>query len=174
MIPTLLDFDEMIQEIDHLEPLPQSTSRLASLLLDEDADLDEIVRVSSLDQALTARLLRMANSAASASRRDIVTPKDAVLRLGRGTILSLAMASSVQKQMGEAIPQYGLSEKALWRHSVAAAVAAELIPKYCKVNVPPESYAAALLHDVGKLVMCRFLSPEIMEFLRRAHEEGAG
>ncbi len=49
MIPTLLDFDEMIQEIDHLEPLPQSTSRLASLLLDEDADLDEIVRVSSLE-----------------------------------------------------------------------------------------------------------------------------
>ncbi len=172
MVAALVDIDELTKAIDHLEPLPQSTTRLASLLLDDDSDLDEIVRVSSLDQALTASLLRMANSAASAGRRNIVNPKDAVMRLGRGTILSLVMASGVQSRMVAAIPQYGLSERALWSHSVAAAVAAEVIPKFCEVPVPPEAYASALLHDIGKLVMCRFLSPEIMEFLRQAYEEG--
>ena len=89
------------------------------------------------------------------------------MRLGRGTILSLAMASGVQSRMVGAIPQYGLSERALWSHSVAAAVAAEVVPKFCKVPVPPEAYAAALLHDIGKLVMSRFLSPEIMGFCER-------
>ena len=95
MVATSLDTDELNQAIDSLEPLPQSTTRLASLLLDDDSNLDEIVRVCCLDQALTARLLLMANSAASASHWTIVNPKAAALRLGRGTILSLATASAV-------------------------------------------------------------------------------
>jgi HD-like signal output (HDOD) protein len=74
--------------------------------------------------------------------------------------------------MQQALPEYGLTEGALWRHSVAAALAAESAQPFCRASLPAETHAAALLHDVGKLVMARFLSPEILRILADAREKG--
>ena len=53
---------------------------------------------------------------------------------------------------------------------MAAAVSTEIARDFCQVEVPPESFTAALLHDIGKLVMGRYLSPDILGFIRRAQE----
>jgi HD-like signal output (HDOD) protein len=94
------------------------------------------------------------------------------MRLGTGTVLSLTVGAAVQARMQRAVPEYGLHEGQLWRHSMAAALAAQAVKEYSRYNVPPESFAAALLHDIGKLVMSRFLSPNVLEMLRRANREG--
>lgn len=64
-----------------------------------------------------------------------------------------------------------MSEGELWRHSVAAALAAESAPAFCDIELPPETYAAALLHDVGKLVLARFLEPSVLQLLAAAQEQ---
>jgi HD-like signal output (HDOD) protein len=46
------------------------------------------------------------------------------------------------------------------------------VPNFCQVEVPFETFTAALLHDVGKLVMARFLSPEILAHIRKARQLG--
>jgi len=102
----------------------------------------------------------------------IGTIREAVARLGVRTLLSLATAVGVQKRMGQALPEYGLTEGALWRHSVAAALAAESAQAYCTTPLPPETYVAALLHDVGKLVMARFLDADVLRLLAAAREQG--
>lgn len=168
--PSTIDVDAVIESAQSLEPLPASVARLASLVSDQEADLREIVEVISFDQALTGNLLRRANSAASASRNPIRTVHEAVVRLGTGTVLALAMSSSVSKRMSRGIPEYGLAEGDLWRHSVAAALGAETVRSAAKVPVPAEAATAALLHDVGKLVLCRFLGPGILNMLRLAAE----
>jgi len=94
--------------------------------------------------------------------------RDAVVRLGTGTTLSVATGTRMKKGMNRGIPEYGLPEGALWRHSVAAALAAEMSARHCTTRVPPESFTAALLHDVGKLVMRRFLYPEVSDLLGSA------
>jgi HD-like signal output (HDOD) protein len=78
------------------------------------------------------------------------------------------MSTSVSARMSAGIPEYGLAEGDLWRHSVRAALAAETIRSAAKVPVPPETSTAALLHDVGKLVLCRFLGPGILHLLKLA------
>ncbi len=93
-----------------------------------------------------------------------------MVRLGTGTVLALAMSTSVSKRMSVAIPEYGMAEGDLWRHSVRAALAAETIRSAAKVPVPAETSTAALLHDVGKLVLCRFLGPGVLHLLRLAAE----
>lgn len=55
---------------------------------------------------------------------------------------------------------------------VASALAAELERLVCSVKVPAESFTAALLHDVGEIVLCRHMQPEIMELLAEAQAEG--
>lgn len=154
-----LDRDLVAMATADLEALSPTTTRLAELIGGDDGSLEEIERIVSLDPVLTGRLLSYANSASSGSRT-VATVRRAVMQLGLGQLLAFAAAGSVRRQLEVALPQYGLSEGGLWRHLVASALAVELLPGVLKRPVPPESFAAALLHDVGKLVIARFLDAE--------------
>lgn len=164
----MIDLGALVQSALELEPLPASVTRLASTVADPDSDLQDVVEILEFDQALTGRLLRAANSASSASSSAITSVRAAVLRLGSGSILSMATASCVQTRMNHSVPAYGLGEGALWRHSVATALAAESVNRAAKRKAPPESFTAALLHDIGKLTLARFLDDEVVQILRRA------
>ncbi len=167
----MIDLDALAQAASCLEPLPVSVSRLAAMVCGEaPADLDEIVDIVQYDQALTASLLRAANSSWSASRTEITNIRDSVVRLGTSTVFSIALGINVKSRMARDIPEYGLSEGDLWNHSVAASLAGELLLQKAKHKLPPEIVTAALLHDVGKLVMSRFLGDDLLVVLGEAQE----
>jgi HD-like signal output (HDOD) protein len=166
----MIDLDRLIEQANELDPLPASAVRLAELVGSLDCHLGDVAELIEFDQALTVKLLRAANSAASGSAAPVGTVREAVIRMGTARVLALAVASSARPLLQARVPAYGLDEGALWRHSVAAAVAAETVPAFCRSDVPAETFTAALLHDVGKLVMGRFLSPEILGFIRQAQE----
>jgi HD-like signal output (HDOD) protein len=168
----VINLDALTRSARDLEPLPVSVTRLAALVANEGTDVREMAQVIAYDQALTIKLLESANSAANAGVTETSTAHDAVVRLGTGTVLSLALTTAVAKRMHRSLPEYGLSEGDLWRHSVASALAAELLPSFAKVRMPPETVTAALLHDVGKLVMARYLQPDVLDTLGRAGREG--
>jgi HD-like signal output (HDOD) protein len=170
--PHTIDIDALTRSAQHLEALPASVARLAALMAADEPNIQDAVQVVALDQALTLRVIRAANSAASASAVPIATVREAVQRVGLRRVLSLAMAVGVQTRMVRALPEYGLTEGELWRHSVAAALAAESAQAFCRVPLPPETQTAALLHDVGKLVMARFLEPNMLRLLAEAREKG--
>ena len=66
------------------------------------------------------------------------------------------------------LPQFGLSEGQLWRHSVAAALAADESQNYTQKSLPSECFTAGLLHDFGKLLLARHLSPDVQKILAHA------
>lgn len=167
----LVDLATLLREASELEPLPQSTTRLAGLVAQDDADLEEIAETIRLDEALTGRLLGAANSAASGSKVEITSVEAALMRMGQSQVLSLAVGSSIGRDLAKALPAYGLEEGDLWRHSVASALTVDRARRYCRRPAPPESFAAALLHDVGKLILCRHLSAAANAAIRAAREE---
>jgi HD-like signal output (HDOD) protein len=166
----MIDLDQLIAQANEMQPLPASTVRLAQMITEPRSHLEDVVELIAFDQALTVKLLRAANSASNSAVSGIGTVQEAVMRLGMAQVLALAVAGATKPLLRAQVPAYGLSEGALWRHSVAAAVAAEVAGGICKVEVPRETFTAALLHDVGKLVMSRFLSPEVLDYIRRAQE----
>ncbi len=168
----MVDIYKLIKAANEMAPLPASSVRLAQLVGDADAGLDDLAEVVALDQALTVRMLRMANSAFSASEARVTDVKEAVMRLGAAQVLAFALSTHARALMREPVRAYALGEHELWKHSVRAALAAELMPRVSKRNVPAATFAAALLHDVGKLVMDRCLSEEELRLLRRGREEG--
>ena len=169
---TTINLDQLLRSSRELQPLPASVTRLAAIIALDDWDLGEILDLISFDQALTGRLLRAANSAASASVDRIVTVRDAIMRLGVGTVLLHAMSFRMHETLDAACPELGLKEGDLWRHSVAAALAAEVMVQEGKIALPAESFTAALIHDVGKLVQARFVRPEIQVQLQPVQAEG--
>lgn len=168
----MIDLMALTRSANDLEALPASVTRLAAIAAKEDWNVREVEETVALDQALSLRLLRAANSAASAARMPIATIREALVRVGLGSLLTMAAATSVQGRLSRAVPEYGLSEGEMWRHAVATALAAEAAQAFCDVSLPPETYAAALLHDIGKLVLARFLDPDILRVLALAREEG--
>jgi putative nucleotidyltransferase with HDIG domain len=149
--------------IEQLAPLSPTASRLAAVVNDTSSTIDDIVGIVRYDQAVTAQILRWSNSAMSASAHPIVSVRDAVIRLGGARIAEYIIAQQVRGSLQAPLTAYGYCEKELWHHSVAAAAAAELsttVQISCSAGV---SFTAALLHDIGKLVLARVAPAAEME-----------
>jgi putative nucleotidyltransferase with HDIG domain len=168
----MLDYQRIVRAAEALDPVPVTVSRLVAIVAHDHWAFSDVEQLISLDQALTGRLLQIANSAWSASLMPIGTVKDAVIRIGIGPTVTFAVGACVGPSMRRALPEYGLSEGELWRHSVAASLAAEILSAMSPVDVPAEAVTAALLHDVGKLVLARFLTPELLRGLADARAAG--
>lgn len=164
----LVDRTDLLAAAEAVEPLPHTVARLATLVADPDSDIREIAETVSLDVSLTADLLRRANSAALGHRSTITSVRDAVVRLGPSTLLSLTLASRVGGRMLQAMPAYGIKRGALWERSVAASIAAEVIRSRSGVPVPPEVGTAALLHDFGMVVLAQHFGKHILDSLALA------
>ncbi len=167
----MLDLGALTEACYDLEPLPATATRLMRLAAEVDADVEEIVTIVTYDPALTARLLRVANSVEAGGVRPIATVRAAVLRLGIGLVLGIALGSSVRMHLSAASHEYYIQEGELWRHSVAAAIAGHLARSVVGIELPLESFTAALLHDIGKLALLRHMTPEVFHVLQRAREQ---
>jgi len=164
----VIDHKDLLSSAEALGALPATVTRLANIVSNPEHEIREIVEVVSFDQALTATLLRRANSAALGARFQIKTVRDAALWLGSGSLLSLALATSVSTRMSQPIPAYGLAEGQLWKQSVAASLAAEEIRVQAGVEVPAEAPTAALLHDFGKVVLAQHFGARVLNMLAQA------
>jgi putative nucleotidyltransferase with HDIG domain len=154
-----INLDELLYKARKLPAFTETTVRLAQIVSNQGYDIDDVAFCVKYDQALTLRLLAAANSAAYASEDPVGTVHDAVLRLGSSQVLTIAVSREVRSRFLVACPAYRLEEGELWRHSVATALAGEIASCYCDLASSPEVFTAALLHDVGKLVMGHFIDP---------------
>lgn len=170
--PTPLTRERLLRQADALEPLPATATRLVTLLSQSEWMIRDVEEVVRLDLGLTARVLRFANSAWTAHLASVSTVRDALMRIGVGTALSLAIAEGVRPRLLKPLPAFDLQPGRLWQHAVAAALATEIVTKRARTPIPPETVTAALLHDVGKVVLDEVMDEATLTALRRAWSSG--
>ncbi len=171
--PVPLTRERLLRQADALEPLPATATRLVALLSQSEWMLRDVEDVVRLDLGLTARVLRFANSAWTAHLPSVNTVRDAIMRIGVGTTLSLAIAEGVRPKLLKPLPAFELQPGRLWQHAVACALAAEVVARRSRTPVPPEAVTAALLHDVGKVVLDDVIDEGMLTQLRLAWSSGA-
>jgi putative nucleotidyltransferase with HDIG domain len=162
---------ELIRSIGHLAPMPVTAQRILSVLNDEDVSLAEIAAIVEYDEALVANTLRVANSVFHARSRPVTTIRAAVVRLGSTNLFNLILGRHL-RSLATAAPLYDLSENDLWMHSAVAALAAEEILTVSAAEIPQLTKIAALVHDVGKLIMVRYFKCDFRGVLERADRCG--
>lgn len=167
-----LDLQVILSGIEKLEPLPITVINLAKAVADEKNGINEFVEIIKLDQAITANVLKMANSAISFSVNEITDLKSAVIRLGGSRILAEIVGKHLSPQLTGKSEFYGFHENDLWRHSVAAALSTTKIKEVSKFNIPSISFIAALLHDIGKLIITRNAPTEIIAAIKGNLQKG--
>lgn len=161
------DLDAILSGIEELEPLPITAVNLAKAVADEAKGINDFVEIIKMDQAITANVLKMANSALSFSVNEITDLKSAVIRLGGTRILSEIVGKHLSPKLSNGSKFYGFHENDLWRHSVAAALSTTKIKEVSKLQVPSISFIAALLHDIGKLIITRNAPDEIISGINK-------
>ncbi len=161
----------ILEQINHLEPLPITVRRLVTSLNDEAAEIAEIAKLIEHDQAVAANVLRVSNSSLYKGKFAIKTIRDAVVRLGLQTILSVVLDNHLKKYRVNA-PMYDLTEDDLWLHAAVASLAvAELIQLLPEAHVPQEAGIAALVHDIGKVIMVRYMKVDVKVLLGKCTEK---
>jgi len=153
--------------ITALPPLDASVAKLAKLVQDPDSSLGAFENVIRPDPALTANLLKLANSALYSSTTKVVSVRDAIARVGTRRVWETATAGAFGRTLPKVLSGYDVDAVGFWRHSVAVAVFAEAIARGAHLAAAPAAFTAGLLHDMGKLVIADFLAPERVELLDR-------
>jgi putative nucleotidyltransferase with HDIG domain len=163
--------EELVRGIKRLEPLPVTAQRLLGLLNGKDVSLSAIAELIEFDQAIVAAVLRTASTVRHAGRTT-PTVREAVIRLGTVALLDLVLEGYLKKLM-TATPMYDLSEQDLWLHGAAAQLAVRAFAAdRPQAKIPPLAETAALLHDIGKLIVSRYLKADVRELVSHARTRG--
>jgi putative nucleotidyltransferase with HDIG domain len=165
--------EDFLKQIDRLEPLPVTAQALLAAVTDGDVSFSRIADLIELDQPIAASVLRLSNTTEYATRAtyEISTVREAVLRIGTAALLDLVLGDYL-KRVRVSAPLYRLNEDELWLHGAAAQLAVRAMQQERpNANIPPAAVTAALVHDIGKLVMVRHLRVNVDVVLQRCAEK---
>lgn len=150
---------EMIRkDVGNFPGMPGAASKLLALLNNPETPITEIEAILRYEPGLTANVLRLVNSAYFGFSKKIGSVRQAILLMGWKRLAQLVVASCVSAIMDKPVAGYDLAPGDLWRHAVAVAVSAEGLAKLLKIGGVEEIFTAGLLHDVGKMVLGRFVA----------------
>jgi HD-like signal output (HDOD) protein len=161
----------MIMTIRDLPAMPHVASKVLELSSDPDTSAAKLQQVISDDQAMTARILKIANSAMYACSRRIKTLSEAIVMLGFNSIRSLVVTSAARNLYGVGSARMGLKERLLWEHSIGCAFACRLLVAERHPALTEEAFLAGLMHDIGKLVLNLQLPDRFDEVVQIVYNE---
>lgn len=148
---------EYIKDVDKLVPCPQIALDVMAIANEPEADVARLAARIEQDPLLTANMLRFANSAYFGHMKKINSIADIIVRLGLESVKLIAIAGASLGLLKSGQEAYGLDTGQLARHSFATAVLASIMGRRAGAEELDALFTAALLHDVGKIILNRHL-----------------
>jgi putative nucleotidyltransferase with HDIG domain len=148
---------KILRSIQHVPAFPLTVKKVTDMLQDENFSVQAVTDIIRYDQAITANILRMCNAAYFGARHRIGTLKEAVMYLGKENIILAVQISGVSRYYKKTATGYVSQANDLWRHSVAVALMSQILFKRIYQREEPVLYTAALLHDVGKVILGEYV-----------------
>ncbi|MEW6429181.1 MAG: HDOD domain-containing protein [Thermodesulfobacteriota bacterium] len=147
--------EEYLKNIDQLLPRPDTALDVLEMAHRDDCSIPVLAARIEQDPGLTANMLKLANSAFFGQVRKIATVHDIIVRLGMDSVRMIAITGASIGLLRSHQQAYNLDPGMLWRHSQATATLASIIAQTLRVRDSSVIYTAALLHDIGKVVLNR-------------------
>lgn len=145
---------------ENLPVLPQAVSTMLRLSDDPNVSQRDLEKAFEKDPAITAKILKVANSAYYGGT-NVPTIGRAITFLGITAIRSLVIGVAFQQASSNTSQSKHFDKLAYWRHSLATAIACRIVGKLKCPARSEELYCMGMLHDIGALVMERFLPKEL-------------
>lgn len=149
----------------NLPSVPHVSMRVLNMLDDPYISLKKLEDLILADQSLTAKILKIANSAFYGLRRKVTLISDALNVIGFKTIRDVILVASIR----EVYKVFGLIEKKLWEHGVGVSVVGGIISEYIQLIKREEITLAGLMHDIGKIIINNNYPAEYAKCMNLVH-----
>jgi putative nucleotidyltransferase with HDIG domain len=151
---------ELLATLSDLPPLPSVVLELVESLGHEELSVAQYAAKISRDQALAAKVLRLANSSFYGRGRQVRSVAESItvlgLRMVRGVVTAAGLCGSFRRHTG-------FDHDAFWRHSIGSALCAQSLAGELRRDDGDQAFTVALLHDVGRLALASMFAPAYAE-----------
>lgn len=166
------EIQSLLDEIGEIPTLPSIATAIMEKTLDSKVSARQIAEMVERDQALSVKVLRVANSPFYRRIKEISTIRGAVMLLGFNVLKSIVLSISVINLFNEK-NKCALDFYKFWQHSIACAVCAKNIATKIFPSSAEDAFVAGLLHDLGKVVADQLICKkgeyrEVLEVMNRA------
>lgn len=162
----------LINEIDKLKPASHVLNKVMELMNDSQRSSSELSEVIVYDPALTANILKACNSAYFGLKTKIDSIQHAITFLGMEEIAELVLLCGCSDEMLQKQEGYDLRKGELWRASVSSAIIARDIAKNNSLNEEHFIFTAALLKDIGKIVLNQYVAGSLERINELVFDQG--
>lgn len=163
-----LDVKELLKESSKLPPLPAVALQIVKVANDPTTAAEDISRIMSIDQSLSAKVLRLVNSSYYGMKNKISSVKQAVVILGFESVRSLALSTAIMEKFSTE-SEGGLARLEFWKHSFGVAMTGRVLARHIgkSPEIQEQYYMAGLLHDIGKVILDEYFNEHLMVILDR-------
>ena len=169
----MTNIDDIINGIDTLKPIPPVAAQIMALAEDEYSSMSDIADLIVHDPSITASLLKICNSAYFGLTRQIESVRDAITLLGMDQIIELILLNGTAENFKDEPAGYGLGEGELWHHAVLSAHVAKVLAENTgRTSNKHLIFTAALLKDIGKIIMGRYVAFSYEKINILVHSKG--
>lgn len=164
---------KLVGQMTRLPSIPTLYMEIVDKANQPDSSLEDVARIIARDPGMTAKILKLVNSAFFGLRRELSSTEEAVAYIGLDTIKSLVLSIHAFSQFAHANAG-GLTMESLWAHSLNVAARSKLIAQLEQADrkAVDEAFTAGMLHDIGKLVLAANMPEVFAQSVRLAEAEG--
>ncbi|MDD9174027.1 HDOD domain-containing protein [Aliivibrio finisterrensis] len=152
-----MEQNEILSHAHELPKIPKVIREMMELVNDPEVELQELARTISMEQVVSARVIRLANSAHFSRGKSVSSVDQAVVRLGLEPLKTLIIASSLVS----AFPYVEVIDlEEFWQETFEVAILSKAIAQSCDVN-PNAAFTAGMLHNIGDLMIYTVMADQV-------------
>lgn len=167
----LLTLDDIIARTGELPSVPTVAFEVMRETDRSESNAASVATKLHRDQALTSRVLRLANSSFYGLSRRVSDASEAVVVLGMRTVRSLSVLAGAYPMLSLHKNCYGVEGNGLWEHSYAVATGAQILAARSRKAMDDAAFTAGLLHNIGKLMLAAWLEQKWVGMATLAADE---
>jgi HD-like signal output (HDOD) protein len=149
---------KILQHVRDLPPMPQTVLKAREIIANPRSDFKDLATLFETDQAIAARILKLANSPYYGFGGKVSSIQRASVILGHKTLGELISMGGVSSILGKRLDGYGLDAGALWKHSLAVAFGSRIIAQKVDPSLLNDAFTSGLIHDTGKLILDKYVA----------------
>ncbi|MCK5271059.1 MAG: HDOD domain-containing protein [Sedimentisphaerales bacterium] len=156
---------EIANHAIEIATLPEVTMRIIEVVQDERSTAHDLHQIVRNDPALSARVLRVVNSAFYGLPGQIGSIDRAIMLLGLNAVKNIAIAASIGKMFKSSVICDDFTGKDLWTHSVAVGATNKLIASAAGMSLPDEAFLTGLIHDIGLVAVMQCHAEDVQKIV---------
>ena len=161
------DFNQLREAITKIHSIPQVAFKIIRMIRENRSNLEDIAREIKQDQVITAKLLRLCNSAFFNMKLKADSIDRALVLVGEKHLLQTVMSAAFEDFFTGNSKGYSQCKGGLFNHALGTALISEKLAQMTQCVQSDIAYTAGLLHDIGKVVLDQYMGKAYPFFYRR-------